>query len=49
MLTSLTFGQAGGVAAAYAIINHLDRVDQILQQQHLQSLQTLVKSFTPLS
>jgi hypothetical protein len=42
-------GQAGGVAAAYAIINNLDRVDQMLEEQHLTRLQTIVKTFTPLS
>ncbi|CAF4350679.1 unnamed protein product, partial [Adineta steineri] len=40
---------AGGVAAAYAILNNLNRVDQLLEEQHLTRLQTLVKNFTPLS
>ncbi|CAF3704339.1 unnamed protein product [Adineta steineri] len=42
-------GQAGGVAVAYAILNNLNRVDQLLEEQHLTRLQTLVKTFTPLS
>ncbi|CAF1415573.1 unnamed protein product [Rotaria sp. Silwood1] len=42
-------GQAGGVVASYAILNNLDRVDQMLEEQHLTRLQALIKTFTPIS
>ncbi|CAF1296495.1 unnamed protein product [Rotaria sordida] len=42
-------GQAGGAAAAYAIMNQLNRIDQLLEEKHLIRLQSLVKTFTPLS
>ena len=42
-------GQAGGVAAAYAILNDLNQVAELFDEQHLKRLQSLVKTFTPTS
>ena len=44
-----SIGQAAGVAGTYAIQNNLTSVAEMLQEQHLRRLQSIVKQFTPMS
>ena len=42
-------GQAAGVASAYATLSDVDNVADLLREEHLGRLQSLIKAFTPLS
>ena len=42
-------GQAAGVVGAYAIENNLRNVYDMLQEEHLKRIQSIVKQFTPMS
>ncbi len=42
-------GQAAGVVRAYAIQNNLQNVSEMLKEEHLRCVQTIVKQFTPMS
>lgn len=44
-----SIGQAVGVAGAYAIQNNLQNVADILNEDHLKRVQSVVKQFIPLS
>jgi hypothetical protein len=42
-------GLAAGVAGAYAVQNNLQSVAEMLKEEHLRRVQSIVKEFTPLS
>lgn len=42
-------GQALGVTSAYAVLMQLQNVSQLLQEEHLRRVQSLVKEITPIS
>jgi hypothetical protein len=44
-----SIGQAAGVVGSYAVQNKLQSVAQMLQEDHLKRVQTIVKEFTPTS
>ena len=44
-----SIGQAAGVAAAYAVQNNLSSVAELLKEDHLRRVQSIVKQFTPMS
>jgi hypothetical protein len=44
-----SIGQAAGVVGSYAVQNKLQSVAQMLQDDHLKRVQSMVKEFTPMS
>ena len=44
-----SIGQAAGVVGVYAIQNKIESVAQILAEQHIKRVQSIVKQFTPMS
>jgi hypothetical protein len=44
-----SIGQAGGVVGAYAVQNNLQNVAEMLKEEHLRRVQSIVKQFTPTS
>jgi hypothetical protein len=44
-----SIGQAAGVVGAYAVQNNLQSVAEMLKEEHLRRVQSIVKEFTPLS
>jgi hypothetical protein len=44
-----SIGQAAGVVGAYAVENNLQSVAEMLKEEHLRRVQSIVKEFTPLS
>ena len=44
-----SIGQAAGVVGAYAIQNNLQNVSEMLEEEHLRRVQSMVKQFTPMS
>jgi len=44
-----SIGQAAGVVDVYAIQNKIESVAQILAEQHIKRVQSIVKQFTPMS
>lgn len=44
-----SMGQAAGVIGAYAVQNNLQNASQMLDEQHLRRVQSLIKQFTPTS
>jgi hypothetical protein len=44
-----SIGQAAGVVGAYAVENNIQIVADMLKEEHLKRVQSIVKEFTPLS
>jgi hypothetical protein len=44
-----SMGQAAGVIGAYAVQNNLQNASQMLEEEHLRRVQSIVKLFTPTS
>jgi hypothetical protein len=44
-----SIGQAAGVVGAYAVQNNLQSVAEMLEEEHLRRVQSIVKQFTPTS
>jgi hypothetical protein len=44
-----SIGQAAGVVGSYAVHNKLPNVAEMLKEEHLRRVQSIVKEFTPTS
>jgi hypothetical protein len=43
-----SIGQAAGVVGSYALQNNLQNVSEMIQEDHLRCVQSIVKQFTPM-
>jgi hypothetical protein len=43
-----SIGQATGVVGTYAVQNNLQSVAEMLQEEHLRRVQSIIKQFTPM-